>query len=216
MFDINIRFNNGCVLKRFNSEDELSEYCLNLSIYIGIAYLRKTIANIIKYDFFYFSAHEQNLLMNNAVKSFNIDMTTEYIYRQLKIWLSENDNLNIDGFVAFRLKEYHNYIYVIVQENADKLISEIEKAQIINYFKTQLSQQLPYIDTIYIYSNNDCYKIFNESYENIISINHCDELLLNVIISIAPANIYFHGECDNPAFFDTLTSVFENRLKLMN
>lgn len=216
MFDINIQFNDSCVQKHFNSDEELSEYCLNLSIFIGIAYLRKTIINIIKYDFFYFSASEQKLLLNNSVKDFDIDITTEYIYYQLKRWFSENNKLNLDGFVTFRLKKYHDYIYVIVQENADKLIVEIEKAQIINYFKTQLNQQLPYIDTIYIYSNDNCYKILNESYENIVSINHCDELLLNVIISIAPINIYFHGECDNPAFFDTLTSVFENRLKLMN
>lgn len=216
MFDINVRFNNDYILKHFDCDEDFSEYCLDLSIYIGIAYLRRTISNIINQDFFYFSLNEQKIITNNTIKSFDIDITTEYIYHQLKSWFSENTVLNIDGFAAFRIKEYHNYICVLVQESADKLITEIEKQQIINYFKEQLCSQNPYINTIYVYSNNSCYKILNEAFENIISINHCDELLLNVIISIAPTNIYFYGECDNPAFFNTLECVFENRLILMN
>lgn len=214
--DIKIILQNHIYIKPINSEYELDNYCCNLSLIIGTAYFKEIAIQLIRKYFFYFTESEQKLILNRAYEDFDYNIPKDYIYNQLKLWFCENDVLNVQGFVMFRLNEYKEYIYVILQEIVDKYIVELEQNQIIDYFKNVLENQTPYINTIYIYSEKQRYKIFNQNHEKLITIDNCDELLLNTMVSIAPETIYFYGICDNINFFNTLLKVFENRIKVIN
>ena len=213
---LNVIFEDSTVEKQINSQTDMDNYCSELSIVIGINYLKETAMRIIRNNFFYFTSSEQKIILHDVMQKFDSGVSKEYIFNKLKTWFTDNDTIDIKGFVSFRLKEYCEYVFVLVQEAVDRYIITIEKNQIISYFKNLLQQQVPYIDTVYIYSDKRGYRILNGNYETIIIINNCGELLLNIMITLAPENIYFCGICDNLNFFDTLLSIFENRIKIIN
>lgn len=202
--------------KEINSAKELFDYCRDLSIYISSSYMKKTASRIIRQNFFYFLPDEQKIILNYVIGEFDCAVISDYVYNKLISWFMDNSALNLSGFVIFRLKEYSRYIELLVQDAVDKYIVNTEKERLIDYFKEMLHQQIPYMDTVYVHSRNGSYDILNDDNQNIITINDCDELFLNVMVSLAPSNIYFYGVCRNAAFFDTFKSVFENRIKLVN
>ena len=210
---LNVIFEDSTVEKQINSQTDMDNYCSELSIVIGINYLKETAMRIIINNYIK-GVFEDEIILHDVMQKFDSRVSKEYIFNKLKTWFTDNDTIDIKGFVSFRLKEYCEYVFVLVQEAVDRYIITIEKNQIISYFKNLLQQQIPYIDTIYIYSDKHGYRILN--YETIIIINNCDELLLNIMITLAPENIYFCGICDNLNFFDTLLSIFENRIKIIN
>jgi len=151
------------------------------------------------------------------------------MYFRLVDFLSENNYLDMEGFISFRLKNYVGMLNDMVDEAVEEYLlereyiefvdllrsltglNEIKKEEVHVVFKTESSVEL--LDEKFLpircdYLDNYFSGILNE--DEIIY----DDLLVCVLIAISPKRIVLHYKSEmHPAVLHTLKKVFPARVK---
>lgn len=190
-------------------------------------YEDKIVLNQIHLEFFYFSKNEQFDLFNNAKKMLNMEDLNLYKKKILQDYIRkytlDNHKFNVNGFINFRISDYKNYIYSVLEEVIHNYIIEKEYIEYVNLLKDYVSVKQSQSEKIHlIYSNNESTLIdadgniittTNEKkYLSDISFSKND-FILNSILSILPEKLIIHT-CKSDNFIQFLQSVFENRYEL--
>lgn len=212
--------------KTIISERDLSEtykdmnlnmICKKLS-YISVEYYAyQMIDDIIQHDYFYFCPEEQTFLQEEARASFaysDKQAIDQYLQKEYYQYLSENDYLNIQGFLTFRAEEFTQYLQITIDEVIADYLSALETNELIDYLKKYLSTQKPLIKKLYIIVS-ECqnqYTVLNDQLKQIVSICDYDDLFLNTIISIAPETIYVYGNMTSRQMKHILTELFKEHI----
>jgi len=181
-------------------------------------YERDLIKEIIQENYYYFNEDERNTINNYAAKYANSegDDYGEYmvyrISRKSKIlqrvleYLNHNNELVIEGFIKFRLKEYLQELQESVDRAVDDFMMEREYKEFIRLLKYFVEIQEPRVDKVHVSLNNaGMFKLLdgnnnpiNNDYlegftvdlaEN--EINY-EDLLISALITIAPKEIVLH------------------------
>ncbi|MGL4739252.1 MAG: putative sporulation protein YtxC [Sarcina sp.] len=146
-------------------------------------------------------------------------------------FIEEDNFINIDGFLRFRLKS----IRPIIEEIVDKLIEEymVEKEynEFINLLRYFVDIQESKIDevNIYIKENGEYYikdkegkNIFNKFLDELIESNEADhinneDIIISGLITNSPKYVNIHNEenCKNKEFLNTISKVFRERVVFM-
>ncbi|MGL5634503.1 MAG: putative sporulation protein YtxC [Sarcina sp.] len=143
-------------------------------------------------------------------------------------FIEEDNFINIDGFLRFRLKS----IRPIIEEIVDKLIEEymVEKEynEFINLLRYFVDIQESKIDEVHIYinENGEYYikdkngeNIFNKFLDELIESNEADninneDIIISGLITNSPKYVNIHNEenCKNKEFLNTISKVFRERV----
>ncbi len=129
------------------------------------------------------------------------------IYKEVLDYIVENNEIIIDGFVRFRLKEFKDNINYLIEKSMDEYFAEKEYKEFIKILQYFVDIQQPKLNTINIVIKDDDYKLFDDEnniiekdyYNDIISelanegISN-DDLLISTLIVIAPKKITIHGK----------------------
>lgn len=196
------------------------------------------IRRLINVNYFYFSEFEKNKIVNLCLEIVNSDEFNDdiqnikkrkknIIYTSVKNYFSENKSAVLDGFVNFRLKDYHDTLDYATDIAVNKFIIEREYNDFINLLKLYIDTNNSYVDTVHlIYSkktsllidknkqlievNSD---ILNTKYLSDISFSEND-YTLNTLLCLLPKEIHLHLIDEKDEFINTLISIFENRIIL--
>jgi len=150
------------------------------------------------------------------------------IVRKLSEYFEYSNNLILDGFVNFRLKEYIKDLEDIVDRAVDDFLMEREYKEFIRLLRYFVEIQSPKYDTIHIiieydgkYTVLDEMKneITNECIDEFINeipeeeINY-DDLLVSSLITFAPKKIVIHskGQLKNKELLETIKNVFSDKV----
>lgn len=207
-----------------------------LSDSILIFYEPILIKKIINYDYFYFDDFEKKVIEDYCYDFIKSDEENDLKYRRNEIWtpifkyIIENKNIVLDGFINFRLPEYHSTLNYIVDYCVNKYIIEKEYIEFINLLKlyieskenTESKANLVHL----IYTNGDSIlldsdkniislsdNIFNAKYLSDISFSSND-FALNTLLTILPKKIEIHLIGYEDEFINTLKLIFGTRISI--
>ncbi len=204
---------------------DLDMFCNTLANYILQKYPKTIAERVIKYNYGYFSENELHEISKLVLSKFKYDKNI--IIEELIEYIENNDILILDGFVMFRLPDILCVMENIVDDIVNAMITQHEYDEFINLLKFFVDMQTPEIDIVHIIRNENKYLILDRYFKDITdecisdfldelrygTINY-DDLLLSVLITLAPKNICIH-RCNlisNKELLLTLKKIFNNRI----
>ncbi len=218
----------------------LKRYISNaLADYIIRQYEDRLISRIINSNYCYFNSIERKEILHKALsiiknedKSFFSSIfqmkRRNVIITQLMDYFDNSNNIILDGFVNFRLKEYIRDLEEVVDKAVDDFLMDREYKEFIRLLRYFVDIQEPKLNTVhvivgfdnkYILLDEKKKEITNECIQEYASeisegeINY-DDLLVSSLITFAPRKIILHcaGQFRNKELMDTIKNVFSGRV----
>jgi len=214
-----------------------------LAEYIIRKYEEKLIARIINSNYCYFNSAEKKEILELALRIIRNDdknflnsifqiRRRNVIIRKLQDYFQGSNNLILDGFVNFRLKDYISDLEEIVDKAVDDFLMAREYKEFIRLLRYFVDIQEPKFDTIhisagyenkYILLDEDKREVTNECIQEFINeisegdINY-DDLLVSSLITLAPKKIVIHGtgQFRNKELMETIKNVFSGKVIICN
>ncbi|WP_368489946.1 putative sporulation protein YtxC [Clostridium sp. BJN0013] len=143
--------------------------------------------------------------------------------------IDENREINIEGFMTFRMKELLDDLETIIDRVVEKYMAEKEYNEFIKLLKYFIEIQESKMDYLSIIISNDGKYIINNEREEDITDSFfkdltelkynantdLDDILISALITNSPENIVIHcvENCKNKELIDTIKNVFTHRVK---
>lgn len=210
-----------------------------LSDYIVKYYEEKLLIRIINMNYCYFSAPEKKQILKHAINHINSNNNDlkyeisqvdrkEIILKKIIEYLDTSNEIILDGFVNFRMKEYIKELEDVVDKAVDSFLMEKEYQEFIKLLRYFVDIQEPKMEAVHIISldnkylildnryneiTNDCIKEFLNEIPDEGEINY-DDLLVSSLITMAPLRIYIHfsEKIKNRELLETIKNVFINKV----
>lgn len=154
------------------------------------------------------------------------------IIQRIMECIEENKEINIKGFITFRMKELLEDLESIIDKVVESYMVEKEYNEFINLLKYFVEIQDSKIDKVNILIQKDgSYKVEDEVGSNIMDTLFSDlseakftgavnieDMLISGLITNAPKSVIVHGaeNCTNKEVIDTIKKVFEDRAIICN
>lgn len=202
-------------------------------------YESRLLRKIIKENFFYLNDRERTSVMNNACKllkdeglmqpgGFYSANRKSRITRNILEYLDSENEINIEGFINFRLNVYINELNDTIERALEIFVAEREYNEFIKLLRYFVEIQECKIDTVHLCQSKDGRYLLYDDKRNRISSEYFDELraemlddtinyddlLISTLITISPNKITIHGieEFRNRELVQTIMNVFEERI----
>ncbi|MDD6307823.1 MAG: putative sporulation protein YtxC [Clostridia bacterium] len=195
-------------------------------------YENKYLSEIVNAEHGYLNPMERQKILRDAVGT--VEKTApgkraHYIETRLYEFLAASDVLSIDGFVRFRLKEYRNMLRQIVDKVAGNYITEKEYEEFIALLQYFVSMQPGLVEVLHVIMDKDTCIFLDE---NEVPIQDAcmediffaeaqgtltkDDVLLSVLITMAPERIVLHHATGNMRheILETVMQVFCGRVRI--
>lgn len=188
-------------------------------------------------NFFYFSSSEKNRILelcnfDNSIESEFFKDKYLSIYKSFVKYLKENHSIVLNGFLNFRLREYHETLDFILNTCINRYLIEREYFEFINILKLYIGSNISKVSSIHlIYFNNTAILLddnkqlidskseeyFNAKFLSDITFSDND-YILNYLLNTLPAHltIHLHNNYSEDDFINTLKLIFEDRITICN
>lgn len=201
---------------------------------------RLLVQQIIRENYYYLEPEEQEVISHLACQYIDTGKKQgseslcrwrrkNKILKRLLEFLRNNNQIVIEGFIRFRLKEYLKELEEVVDRAVDDYLLEKEYKQFIQLLQYFIEIQKPRLDLVHVVLYpGGVFKLYNEqkqvikseSLEEIFAhlvpgeINY-EDLLFSVLVSLAPRQIVFHAGNGQgaPVLLKTMKSVFNGRVR---
>ncbi|MVX63584.1 putative sporulation protein YtxC [Clostridium chromiireducens] len=203
-------------------------------------YRKKEMFEFITDNYFFLKQSEILEVEDQIVKVLKYEETTQnedsiYCLNKINLMvemirdcISEKQELNIDGFITFRMRKLRSDIEKIIDKVVERYMVEKEYKEFIKLLKYFVELQESKIEEVtiiiedgnnYIIRDKDgknlyydfCNELITE--QNKVDLN-IEDILISGLITNAPKaiNIFGKENCNNKEFLDTIENVFENRV----
>lgn len=211
------------------SKDDISKEKIVKAISKSIIeqYENKLISRLINQNYFYFNLPDKKNILKKTLNYTDNEDCNNFVSAKLKEYLSTTDKLMINGFVNFRLKDYISELEDLIDKAVNDFMAEKEYKEFIKLLKYFVDIQSPKFNVINIVPYEGNYYIYNEVFENITEMcakdfikereNNTissDDLLISILISVAPRKIYLHKHerITNAELVSTIKQVFSKKI----
>jgi putative sporulation protein YtxC len=146
--------------------------------------------------------------------------------------LQENKEINIEGLITFRMREFREDLESIVEKIVEKYMVEKEYNEFIKLLKYFVEVQESKLEEVHIMIDKNGDYIVKDEFGNDILNNLMDELyetkytakvnsedlIISGLITTAPRKIIIHSmhNCRNKELIDTIKNVFTERVSYCN
>ena len=196
--------------------------------------------DLLRYNYFYFRKDEREEILTLARRSLESgtrrkrqETYQEVIERKVRDYLRENnDHLNIEGFINFRLSDYMKELKSAVDDAVESYLTEKEYREFVRLLKYFLEIQEPKIDLIHLAVDEKGQFQITDQRSQIIdpreweefnvdefdAENDYEDILVSMLVSVAPRQIMLHQSVlpRYPRAVDTLRRIFDQRLFFCN
>lgn len=210
---------------KYKNINNLFKHCVAniLSDIILDLYQEKMIENTVEEKYYYLDSDEKKQIIDNALKILknksnifyeDIEYRVSQKSRIMKVlleYLENNDEINVEGFVNFRLKFLKNYVYSALDSAMEEFIADREYREFIKILQYFVEMQEPKYFVVNVFLKEDGkYQLFDEKMkkinsdafeeitQDIIEYNmDYDDLLISSLITMAPEKIVMHWDSEN-------------------
>jgi putative sporulation protein YtxC len=149
----------------------------------------------------------------------------------LHVYLQENTELNVQGFVRFRMQEYMEELRETVEYAIDEYLMDKQYQEFISLLKYFVYIQEAKIPVAHlIHKGGNEFTLFNEQLEPIdpnqfdsaMTVEMLDkevnyeDMIVSTLITVSPRNIYIHTREPDVQVISTIMQIFENRVEVCN
>lgn len=150
------------------------------------------------------------------------------VTEKIKDCLEENTEININGFITFRMKELREDIEKIIDKVVENYMVEKEYKEFVKLLKYFVDIQESKIDEIdicigetgnYSIRDENGKDIFNEFMKELAECRvdtdaNIEDVIISGLITNAPKKVVIHGRenCNNKEFLETISNVFGDRV----
>lgn len=168
---------------------------------------------------------EESLKNENLVYCMN---KLNIVTKKIQDCLEENTEININGFITFRMKELREDIEEIIDKVVENYMVEKEYREFVKLLKYFVDIQESKIEEIdicigengnYSIRDNTGKDIFNEFMKELAECRvdtdaNIEDVIISGLITNAPKNVVIHGKenCTNKEFLETIINVFGERV----
>lgn len=203
-------------------------------------YRKKEMFEFLTDNYFFLKQHEILEVEDEIVKVLKYEETTkneDSIYclnrvnsmvEKIKDCISEKQEINIDGFITFRMRKLRGDIEKIIDKVVERYMIEKEYKEFVKLLKYFVEIQECKIDEIniiieennnYIIKNREGKDLYYDFLKEIkeeqgrIELN-MEDILISGLITSAPKNIIIYGKenCNNKEFLNTIENVFGDKV----
>ena len=243
--------NNTHIIKIMCDEEVYNEKVKNM-IYLYISnilynivieeYRKRELFNFLTETFFFLKQEElfevENIIMRilkgeENLKDENMIYTMNKIYiilEKIKVCIEENAELNVKGFITFRMKELREDIEDIIDRIVEEYMVDKEYKEFVKLLKYFVDIQDSKIEKINIYIQDNGEYILKDGYGNDIfqefikEIAECkieteakiEDIIISGLITNAPKKVIIHKKekCLNKEFVETIINVFGEKVSI--
>lgn len=146
--------------------------------------------------------------------------------------IEENSDININGFMTFRMKELREDLESIIDKVVEKYMVEKEYSEFIKLLKYFVEVQESKIDEVniiidkggnYLIKNKIGKDIMNEFLSDLCEgrasgTANIEDIIISGLITNSPEHIVIHcaGNCNNKEIIETIKNVFTDRVEFCN
>jgi len=222
-------------------EEIINLYVSNILYRIVIDYYRKReMFEFITDNYFFLKQSEILEVENKILKVLNCEAACKdedsiyclnrinNIIEKIRQCIGEKQEINVDGFITFRLRMLREDIEKIVDKVVEKYMVEKEYEEFVRLLKYFVDIQECKIEKIIISIEAESHYIIKDEYgkdlykdflkeltgdENDFDIN-IEDILISGLITSSPKNIIIYGKrnCNNKEFLETIKNVFGDRV----
>lgn len=153
------------------------------------------------------------------------------IVKKILACVSENNLINVEGFIRFRLKEMESDFQAIVDKSVERYMVDKEYAEFINLLKYFVDIQESKIEEVNIFSKGNGKYDIKDKYGKDISEdlikdlknstynkNNQEDIIISGLITLAPRSIIIHDidDFEKKELIDTIYNVFEDKVKFLS
>lgn len=196
----------------------------------------RLIRKIIRDNYFYYNEEEKQSILKkakeilnpNSFSSYHRELRREKVKEKILTYLDLHQDLVLEGFINFRLKEYQDELEQTVNSAVDEFMLEKEYLEFIRLLKYFVDIQEPRVDKVkIIFNKQEAFKLLDgenkalkhDCLEGLMAdlaeneINH-DDLLISALITLAPREVEIHLEegMDTGDTVKTIQNVFGKRV----
>ncbi|MGM9985647.1 MAG: sporulation protein YtxC [Bacillaceae bacterium] len=194
----------------------------------------KQIIEIVKQDFL-FSSEEECLLIYQMFKSIiddhifhrekGIGDRKQYLLQMIQDFFMLPISFSYEAFVKFRLKEYKEHLYMMVEKAIDEYKLEQNYQMYIQTIRAYIKKKAIYLKRINIVINEEI-KVYDEEFRLIplekIPIDmelmkKCndmiDEKVIAPLLSLSPESIYIYSSSKDEQLILGIYNIFEEKVK---
>lgn len=157
----------------------------------------------------------------------------EIIFYRMNNYILNNDHIDVDGFVKFRMKELMGYIANICEDALEEYLIEKDYDEFISVLRYFINVQETKIDTLKVYIRKDNSFILYDENDNIIENENDEELinmfikenlnyedfLISTLLSLCPNHIIIYDSLKTNSsreIIDTIKAIFEEKVDEKN
>ncbi len=223
-------------------EDIINLYVSNILYKIVIDYYRKReMFEFITDNYFFLKQSEILEIENKILKMLNYEESCDdedsiyclnkinCIIEKINECICEKQEINVDGFITFRMRMLREDIEKIIDKVVEKHMVEKEYEEFVRLLKYFVDIQECKIEKIIIFIEcgnhyivkdeygKDLYKDFLKELtgdENSFDVN-MEDILISGLITSSPKNIAIYGtkNCNNKEFLETIKNVFADKIQ---
>ncbi len=139
------------------------------------------------------------------------DDIRKYIFENVSEYIHENEIIDIEGFIIFRLKN----IWEITERAAEEYINIKNEYDCLIGFLSDFTQNTPNIcDTIKVVAHEGNYSVYDENMAIMAYVKSYDDTLLDIILNIAPQKIYIYNKefFTSKSLLDNICAIFKDKV----
>lgn len=215
---------NSIIFRNISSFMFFSSWLTKLIIDI---FEKNLISKIINKTYCYFEETERLKIsdISSSIIDENLNSKNDLIFIAIYDYLKSFSEMNLDGFIRFRLKDYLDVLEYLVDLSVNNFIINREYDRFINLLVEYVDNKPSKIEQIHlIYLNQE--SILLDTNQNLIPIDSnildakylsdisfsSNDYALNTILKLLPNKLYVHILDKEDEFINTLRKIFKNRL----
>jgi putative sporulation protein YtxC len=201
---------------------------------------RQLLQQIIREKYFYFEPAEKEIIYQLALRYIDKGIYRSAdellcfcwkskIFKKLLEFLRTHNQIVIEGFIRFRLKEYKRDLEEAAEKAVDDYLLEKEYKEFIQLLQYFIEIRKSRVDLLHVvFSTDRVFKLYNEQKQVIKSdslediFDHLtpreiksEDILFSILISLAPRQVIFHvrESKEAPVVLKTMKSIFDGRIQ---
>lgn len=200
-------------------------------------YEKLLVERLLDDQYAYLSARDREIIKKKVLnklggqgdqKSFkSILQRKSRIWAKLAEYLEKENEIVLEGFITFRLKEYLEELFDVVDSTVEDYLMEREYREFLKLLRHFMERQKSRIETLNIVRReNDDYRLldsdgkpiggeirkFLEKGASNLDLG-IDDLVASAVVTLAPQKVIWHGSKENSACFDLLQDLLEDSLE---
>ncbi len=204
-------------------------------------YEKVLVVRLIDENYLYLSSRDRDAIKSKVLAKLGQDATldaasggsTGRSQRKSRVWaklaeyLEKEDKIIIEGFITFRLKEYLEELFDIVESTVESYLTEREYREFLKLLRHFMSRQKNALSVVNLVRKDNTYAVLDQSLNPVqgevarflskpprgmdLGI---DDLIVSAVVTLAPERLIWHGLTKDSPCYDLLHDLLEESITI--